>query len=91
MGGGRVVGRVVRTHVRTARSSDLETRTIRAHEIDQRQRTFERARAKPFRKHVSLVGRRLLVDQLMPIFVGKSLVNYADRDPLCPGEVPQRG
>ena len=45
-----------RTRARSARSSDLEIRTIRAHEIDQRQRTFERARVKPFRKHVSLVG-----------------------------------
>ena len=76
---------------RTSSSNDLEFRIVRAHEIDIRLRTFDRARFESFRKHVSLVERRLLIDQPMLIFIGMIFVSYTGRDPLCPGWVQQHG
>ena len=84
-GGGRRARGGTRGACARARSSDFDLRTVWAHEIGQRQRTFDRARVQPFREHVTLVGRRLLIDQLMQVFIGRSFVNYTDRDPLCPG------
>ena len=74
---------------RAARPSDLECRTVRAHEIDQRQRTLKRTRIKTLREHIPLVSRGLLIDEfVLPAPVHKDLMNNTDSDAFGPRQVP---
>ena len=57
----------------TRHSIGLIFRSVRAHKVDQRQRTLERIQVKSLSEYIPIVEKRILVDQLMLIrLLGKS-------------------
>ena len=72
-----------------ARSLGFIFRAIWSHEIDQRQRTLERAWIKTLREHVPLVSGGLLVDKFMlPVTVHKDFMNNTHSNAFGPRQVP---